>query len=367
MASKKYATQHPKFTKNFKSLWIYTRPMRVDEISKWRKYGKNPILDLGSLGEWDDTNVHEPCVYKEKKAYFMLYYGRHGEIQQKEGAIGLATSPDGINWQKHRNNPVLKPSGEFDRNGVLSPIVIKENGYYYLFFTMIDSSGEWSVGLACSKDLINYTKMNGGRPVLKSSASGWDSKNILHPYVFKEGNLYYMFYTGVDASEDPFHWRIGLAVSTDKIKWKKTGKPVLDIGKKGEWDCAHAGEPCVIKIKNQYVMFYEGSDGNSRIGYAVSTNLKDWSKSKKPVLDLSETPKIVRHARWKFRSLFPTNLGSRIRPLGSWDDTHTSAAHILVDISNGLIPLLREGEMTMYYSGEDPAARIGCAYCKLGE
>ena len=80
--------------------------------TKWHKYLGNPILEKGETGSWEDRYVLYQHVLWDGTEYKMWYMGFDGGTK----AIGLATSVDGINWEKYENNPVLEKgaSGEWD-------------------------------------------------------------------------------------------------------------------------------------------------------------------------------------------------------------------------------------------------------------
>ena len=69
----------------------------------WEKYIGNPVLDLGAVGTWDESEVMHPSVVYDGSTYHMWYNGYGQNVQR----TGYATSPDGINWTKYSGNPVL--------------------------------------------------------------------------------------------------------------------------------------------------------------------------------------------------------------------------------------------------------------------
>ncbi len=51
--------------------------------------------------------------------------------------IGYATSPDGILWEKHPDNPVLDigAAGEWDDQRIVSPAVLLDGTTYKMWYT----------------------------------------------------------------------------------------------------------------------------------------------------------------------------------------------------------------------------------------
>jgi predicted GH43/DUF377 family glycosyl hydrolase len=91
-----------------------------------------------------------------------------------------------------------------------------------------------------------------------------------------------------------WEFRVYMATSKDGITWNKEPKPLLPLGPKGSWDeHSHAG-PCVLRLDDEFHMWYLGSgDRNGkrawRIGHATSPDGRNWTKSgKTPVLDVGK-------------------------------------------------------------------------------
>ena len=80
----------------------------------------DPMLSPGPSGSWDEVQVNAPDVLKTGDGYVM-YYDAHGN--GNTSMIGMATSSDGVHWQKYNDpstndpafvesDPVLKVSAE---------------------------------------------------------------------------------------------------------------------------------------------------------------------------------------------------------------------------------------------------------------
>jgi hypothetical protein len=93
-------------------------------------------------------------------------------------------------------------------------------GIYHLFFHTEDHGSGSYIEHYISHDFRSIEYIG---PALFKNQNGWDSHGLWAPYVVKNGNVYYMFYTGVDgAAGDPsVKQRIGLAVSEDLVTWTR--------------------------------------------------------------------------------------------------------------------------------------------------
>ncbi|MBI4547854.1 MAG: hypothetical protein HY707_07740 [Ignavibacteriae bacterium] len=121
-----------------------------------------------------------------------------------------------------------------------------------------------------------------GNPVLDVGKRGeWDETFIHIDRVIIEGSVYRMWYSG--------GWtlvRTGHATSPDGVTWAKDRlNPVLDVSP-GSWDSKSAHRPYVIFTDSTYKMWYKGDDLSIfRIGYASSKDGIVWKKAGGPILN----------------------------------------------------------------------------------
>lgn len=90
-----------------------------DEVH-WTKYNdpattdtlfadSDPVFQPAEKGAWDGAWVHQPRVFQTADGWVMIYRG----VSDTRGAnmkLGLATSRDGIHWERFAGNPIFKPS-----------------------------------------------------------------------------------------------------------------------------------------------------------------------------------------------------------------------------------------------------------------
>ena len=128
---------------------------------------------------------------------------------------------------------------------------------------------------------FNATAKNSENPVLKQG-NGWDADRVADPEVIKVGDEWRIYYSGRPERS------IGVATSPDGlVDWSKRAEnPVLTPGASGSWDSSTAERPSVIKLGGKYYMWYTGSDGStSQIGLATSDDGISWTKhDSNPVL-----------------------------------------------------------------------------------
>lgn len=260
-------------------------------FSGWRKHLANPIFSSSAAGAWDDPLMGGVSVLKDEEEpvnKYKMWYGG-GIVPFGEGmSIGYATSPNGINWTPHQNNPVLTHGNSWDVNGFSGIHVIKDGSTYKLWYEGIDNNGVNHIGYATSPDGINWTPHQ-GNPVFSPGTNGaWDDEDVGAPWVIKEGATYKMWYWGDDQSTDKD--QVGLATSPDGITWQRSGSnPVVSPDAAIPWENGEGiGAPKVIKIASDYTMAYHAADlsGSLRIGMATSIDGIVWNKGgNNPIID----------------------------------------------------------------------------------
>ncbi len=122
----------------------------------WKKEAQ-PVLDLGPYGSWDEWGVADPYVIDVSGRLYMFYLGMDRAQRQR---LGAATSTDGITWTKLRSNPVLELGsfGNFDENGLGEPAVWISNGFYWMLYTGRDHTENRRLGMARSTDGVHWEK-----------------------------------------------------------------------------------------------------------------------------------------------------------------------------------------------------------------
>jgi len=242
---------------------------------EWTRDTDGPILSLGKPGEFDDTHVFAPCVAKLNDTYYLWYSGSTGTVAERVFDLGLATSRDGVHFQKYADNPVFR-FGD-DKHSILTATllrspdgnVLREDGKLRMWFSsthFAGGTGHHALYEASSKDGINWIKPS--PPLLD---------HVYAPTILKEGDLYRMWYTDVSGSP----WVMRLATSADGRQWKV--HPELVLKPEAEWEQTNLFYPCVLKADGVYLMWY-GSywsawKNTTAIGLAASLDGIHWYRN----------------------------------------------------------------------------------------
>jgi len=244
----------------------------------WTKDSLNPVLDIGSLGSFDQVNacipsvIYIPVVAGNGGGTFHMWYDGYSGITEQ---IGHATSLDGSTWSKDPLNPVVEngSSGSFDQFEAfpMAGSVIFDGNIFKMWYGGVGIQGKYRIGYATSPDGSVWTKDIANNPVLTEGTSGmWDDYGVVPGTVMYNGSEYRIWYSGC---VDDYRWRVGHATSTDGITWTRDPyNPVLDYGTLGSWDYQQAWGASVLFDEEDwtYKMWYTGGPFNDgRIGYAT--------------------------------------------------------------------------------------------------
>jgi len=228
-----------------------------------------PVL---GRGDWDSHDVLNPSVVAASGKLFNLYSGFDG----RSWRTGLATSSDGLAWQKA--GMVVAPDPQtWEGSYIAANGAALWDGREFWYWYQAGARERPRIGLARSPDGLVWRKEPG--PVLETGPRGaWDERGVADPYVIRAGPYLYIFYLGQDRAH---RQRLGVARSLDGFTWEKLrSNPILELGSDGAFDENGLGEPAVWRARGFYWMLYTGRDRGEvrRMGLARSTDGVHWQK-----------------------------------------------------------------------------------------
>lgn len=129
-----------------------------------------PVLKPGDAGAWDSYQVTQPSVVKTADGYVMYFAG--GDKKNGARRIGMATSTDGIHWEKYRDpkttdamyaasSPVfdLNTAGTWDDTRIFDANVVKNaDGWTMTYLADKIQFANVGLGVATSDDGIHWTR-----------------------------------------------------------------------------------------------------------------------------------------------------------------------------------------------------------------
>ncbi|MCK4658494.1 MAG: hypothetical protein KAV82_03140 [Phycisphaerae bacterium] len=212
----------------------------------------------------DTYGFNSPCVIKDGDVYKMWYKAWDGSGVWCGSWFEYATSPDGDTWTKY--GPVLEctPGGPtYDHWSMSDPSVIKDGPDSYKMYYSAQSGGtpnQLTVALATSSDGVAWEKWG---VVLEADGTGFDAEAVNCSEAFFENGVYYLLYGGrATAGAEPTI--LGIAWSTDGYTFTKLDDPYLELGGPEDFDNHSTGAVAsLLHIGDQYWLWYTGlGDGN---------------------------------------------------------------------------------------------------------
>jgi predicted GH43/DUF377 family glycosyl hydrolase len=238
-----------------------------------------PVLDLGKIGAFDDSGVNVCSVIKEKNLIYMYYIGWNPSTTvHTRNSIGLAVSEDnGYTFKRLYDGPILDRNKEEPYyTGAVD--VIKEEDIWKCYYT---SGSEWKIinGKPEIWYHIKYATSNDGIDWKRENIDCILPNNpyecVARPCVIFDNGVYKMWYSKrrIDGFRNDINktYRAGYAESKDGISWTRVDDKLnINISNLG-WDSEAIAYPYVIKIKDLFVMLYNGNSfGKTGFGYAIS-------------------------------------------------------------------------------------------------
>jgi beta-1,2-mannobiose phosphorylase / 1,2-beta-oligomannan phosphorylase len=243
-------------------MWVSWRPKQsvaLVESKDGFHWSGPPKIVLPPRREtgWEE-DINRPVIIKREDGYHMWYTGQAGEHSR----IGYATSPDGINWKRVSEKPVLAPDQPWEKVAVMCPDVIwdSETKQYQMWYSGGEQYEPDAIGYATSPDGIHWTK-NGDNPIFKSDPNlAWEHYKVTACQVVRDGGWYLMFYIGF---RDIDHAQIGVARSKDGIShWERLpANPIVRPTPEG-WDHDACYKPYAIFDGQKWLLWYNGRHGS---------------------------------------------------------------------------------------------------------
>ncbi len=236
-----------------------------------------PILEVGEPGMFDEHGIMPSSVIEKNGLIYMYYSGwQRSTTVPYNNYTGLAVSEDGGNsFKKYFKGPVLDRT-PLELFSATSPLVMIVEDKWHCWYSSgthwhkINNKFEHTYDLkyAHSKDGINWAQPNKIAIPQKN-----EFEAIVKPAIIHINGTYHMWYSyrgshNFRATGDSY--RIGYAVSTDLKNWTRKDSEAGIVLSKNGWDSKMMAYPAVIKIKDKIIMVYNGNDfGAEGFGYAV--------------------------------------------------------------------------------------------------
>ncbi|UYQ94180.1 family 43 glycosylhydrolase [Chitinophaga horti] len=238
--------------------------------------------------------------------------------------IGIAESKDLVQWNKVGE---IRPAAgaAYEQKGLCAPGAIVRNDTVHLFYQTYGNGKNDAICHAWSADGLTFTR-NSSNPIFHPTGS-WTSGRAIDAEVAFFNNKYFLYFATRDTAMKI--QMIGVATAPahtnfNRDQWKQAaGKPILYPQLDWEGECIEGAS--IIERGNRLFMFYAGAYNNApqQIGLAVSEDGINWQR-------LSQQP------------FLPNG-----KP-GEWNSSESGHPHIFDD---------KDGRTYLFYQGNNDKGR----------
>ncbi|WCJ60528.1 family 43 glycosylhydrolase [Fontisphaera persica] len=251
------------------------------DLRQWRK-----VAELWPEQECDQNGLCAPAA-RVWEGRVHLFYQTYGNGPRD--ALCYAVSRDGIHFQRHPENPIFRPTGDWNNGRAIDAEPLIWRNQWWLYFATRDPFGRTQMLGVATADLrrpISRTswKQQGSGPLLRPELP-WETRCIEAPSIIIRGETLVMFYAG-GYNNDP--QQIGVAVSQDGVHWQRRfTEPFLPHGRSGTWNESESGHPGIFEDDDgRTYLFFQGNPDRGRT-WILSAVEVGWDK---------EVPRLLRHS-----------------------------------------------------------------------
>lgn len=204
----------------------FDTPWAHQSTKDWKTMTLHPdAISKGAVGSYDDGACFTGCVIKHDQTYYLFYTSFSFFPDKSRETICLATSKDGVHFEKYEGNPILKPDyviyGASD--DFRDPYVWydEEEKCWKMAFVagLMDcpcATRRGSVALAVSRDLLHWE-------LRKPLYAPRIFPSLECPDVFRMGEWYYLLFSQFGRTE----YRMSRSADGP---WQMPARPCFDCG-----------------------------------------------------------------------------------------------------------------------------------------
>jgi len=242
-------------------------------------FGKPGEFDFGGcvVGAYlyESYDIKAPRLLKQRDGkYWSLYgaYPKQGGYELKPGYEGVASSEDGITWERSQDEPILsvfqKGCASWEKDCIYQPWLVEHEGKFY---NMYNAKGNVEqMGLAFSEDLLIWKRYE-KNPVIPVGPKGsYNDRFSADGKIFRDGDHWTCFFFGVGKGGA----HIMIAFSRDLLHWTVDPEPLYKAGgNPSGLDQKYAHKiSLVYNPKNETFYLYYCATGNKGRGIGLITS-----------------------------------------------------------------------------------------------
>lgn len=256
--------------------------MTLDSLSglRWTKCGV--LLAPSCAADWCTTHVGPSFVTLHGGNPELFVTGRDSNNCSHIGVYELNWTSRELSVTQSSARRVFSPGdlGTFDESGVSYPWIVHHEGCLFMYYVGWVAGGRTRfqnyTGLAISDDGGTTFRRALNVPILdRTQEEPFGSGSCA---VWLDDDGWKMIYTSFepwigDGPKARPCYRLKEALSDDGISWRRTGRIVIDFAGPDEHII---GKPMVLKDRDVTRLWYSHRGTSYRIGYAESTNGRDF-------------------------------------------------------------------------------------------
>ena len=274
-------------------------------LTPW-KLNRLVLRGTGNQGDFDEKSVDGPFVFRYQDEFRLSYIGFDGIGYQ----TGLARSTDLINWTRIGCVLRRQPDNPIFRYNIAMMWILRDNealgpgqlrrmhgrylGAWHAYPGAGYESGPAVIGLCWSGDLLHWQLDPPSLRPDDPGAAPWEQGGLYKPCLVEHDGTFCLFYNAKTRPRPKsegggWHEQTGVATSKDLKHWTRSPlNPIIPNGPQGSWDDRFASDPCAVRWRNRWAVFYYGlssSGGKARDLQATGEQLDRLRKTGNIMID----------------------------------------------------------------------------------
>ncbi len=235
----------------------------------------NPVFTAAE-GQWDTKIRERGWILKDDAGWKLWYTGYDPATQPPMMSLGLATSSDGVTWQRSSQTPI------YNDGWVEDIMVVKQDGTYYMFAEGAADQAQ----LLKSVDGVHWNRV-GTLDIRKTNGEPIPPGPFGTPTAYYEDGVWNLFYERRDAG-------IWLARSTDMKVWTNVSDEPLILPGPDKYDALMIAMNQIVRVGDQYLAVLHGTGSPEKprqwcTYLATSRDLIHWTKDPRgPIRPVTE-------------------------------------------------------------------------------
>ena len=164
----------------------------------FRRHESNPVFH--PTGDWNNGRAIDAEVFPDG-GRLLLYFATRDPLGKTQ-MLGVASAPLNSDfsrdtWTQLCNKPILKPELPWETRCIEAPTVTRRGDTFVMFYAGGYNNDPQQIGVATSPDGVNWTRSS-STPLLPNGRPGeWNSSESGHPgFLAEESGRSYLFFQG---------------------------------------------------------------------------------------------------------------------------------------------------------------------------